>query len=120
MARGGRGAVIKGREGEREVVELLRAAGFRDAIVTAPMQAGHPRTFGDVGGVDGLRIAVRRGARVDVRKAIRDALEGPDAAAALIADEQPVVFHRDDHRRWFVTLDGEAFAWMLRQTGRRR
>lgn len=118
MPRGGRGAVIKGREGEREVVELLRAAGFRDAIVTAPMQAGHPRTFGDVGGVDGLRIAVRRGARVDVRKAIRDGLDGPDAVAALLADEQPVVFHRDDRKPWRVTLDAYAFALLLRRAGR--
>lgn len=35
-------------------------------------------------------------------------------------DAQPVVFHRDDHKPWLVTLDAAAFVMFLKRAGRWR
>jgi hypothetical protein len=110
--------VTKGREGEREVADLLREAAGFDAFVSAPMQAGVRRRFGDVGGVPGLRIFVRREKRVDVRRAIRDAIDGAEGLQSILDRELPVVFHRDDRGGWRVTVEAVAFARLVKRAGR--
>lgn len=86
----------KGKRGEREVVQVLRCHGI-DAHRTAPLQAGASSSAGDVTVPGPFHLEVKRGRRVNVRAALRQ------AEAACPSGLSPIVVHRDDGGRWCVT-----------------
>lgn len=93
----------KGAAGEREAVCMAIECGHRSAHRTAPMQAGHADDYGDIGGVQGLYLEVKRHARVPVSR----------LACELVEVERPgytsVLLSRDDGERWLATLDAREY-----------
>lgn len=92
---------VKGKEGELEVASLARECGHHDAGRNGDAR----QVDGDIAGVDGAYVEVRR------RNALRiDAWcrEVEAEAAALGVDDLPVVAFRRDREPWraAVPLDG--------------
>lgn len=91
----------KGKVGEREVAQLLRARGLDDARRGQQFKggAGSP----DVVGLPGYHIEVKRAETFNPYMALDQAL-GEKAE-----DEVAVVFHRRSRKAWLVVLDAEDF-----------
>lgn len=91
----------KGKVGEREVAELLRAHGF-DAR-RGQQFAGGGDSPDVVHDIPGVHIEVKRTERLDLWSAMeqsaRDAKPG----------EAPVVFHRPNRREWVVIIPASEF-----------
>jgi len=102
MALGGRGKRLKGKNAELEVVHLLRNHGFKSAERTAPMQAGG-KGYGDVEGLPGFHVEVKRQERWRVRNWYEQAHE--DAPPGAI----PLVFMRESRQDWLVVIDATDF-----------
>ena len=90
----------KGKNGERELAELLRAHGY-DARRGAQHKGGPDSP--DVIGLYGAHIEVKR----------TESLRLYDALAQAESDAQgaefPVVFHRKNNRKWVAIMDAEDF-----------
>jgi Holliday junction resolvase len=89
----------KGARGEREVCNVLRAAGYDVARGDQSAGARCP----DVDGVPGIWIEVKIGKRVNVRAAWRQACNDTDS-------REPVVAWRDDRGEWMVLSRLESWA----------
>jgi Holliday junction resolvase len=98
---GGKHSRDKGKRGEREVAQLLRIAGF-DTRRGMQSRAGTDEC--DVEGTP-YWIECKRGKRVNLRGAIRQAEEDTDG-------RPPVVIWRDDRAEWMVLLSLEEWARM--------
>ena len=97
----GRQSQRKGRDGERELAQVLQAHGY-DA------QPGDPLNFGampDVVGVDGLHIECKRHERLEVSKWYEQAAND----AERMQDGLPVVCYRQNRKPWMVLLSLEDF-----------
>ena len=88
----------KGARGEREVANILRAAGY-DVNRTNQSDGAHSC---DVDGVPGVWIEVKRSKRVNVRAGFRQACNDTDG-------REPVVIWRDDRGEWMVDCRLEAW-----------
>ena len=101
----GRMSKNKGKLGEREVAELLRANGI-------PARRGVQYAGGndspDVIGLDGVHIEVKRSETLALYPALEQALG--DCKPGDIA----TVWHRRNGRRWVVMLYAEDFLAMVR------
>jgi Holliday junction resolvase len=96
----------KGAAAEREVVRILRDAGWPDAVRTSDGRAQDGR--GDVlKGPDGFHIEIKRQERLNVPAAMLQATE--DAGGELI----PIVVHRPSRQQWMVTVDLRVFLGLL-------
>lgn len=85
----------KGARGELEVVDAARAAGFpacRRAFASGASGGG------DLTGLPGICIEVKRTERLDLPGAFRQ------AQAAALPTEIPVVAHRSSRQPWLATL----------------
>ena len=92
----GRKEQKKGEAGERELVGLLRAAGF-------PAVWGGNRTFGavpDISGLGGVHIECKRVEYLN----LGNALAQSERDAQRFQDGLPVVIHRRDAEPWLVTM----------------
>ena len=100
----------KGAQGERDVVNLAKSAGFPGAVREAPLQAGHGDRFSDVSGIEGLSLEVKRHRRVATNALVHEVLASrPDG---LI----PVLVWRDDGaKRWSAALDAEVALKLYRE-----
>jgi len=92
----------KGKVGEREVVNALKAAGFEAAHRSA-QYCGNTGDAPDVEGLPGIHIEVKRVERLNLKKAYEQAVKenGNNDIAA--------VFHRGSYQPWMVTLSLEDF-----------
>lgn len=95
----------KGKRGERECAEFLKAHGY-DA--RRGQQYCGASGDADVVGLPGFHVEVKRTERFDLYGALEqsraDAREG----------ETPVVFHRRNRKGWAVVMDAEDFMRMIR------
>lgn len=84
----------KGSAGEREVVLLAEAAGFTGLRT----RSGGGQVRGDIAGIPGMAVEVKRCERESVRAWFDQAAEncGPDV---------PVVAHRKNRGPWLATLE---------------
>lgn len=85
----------KGASGELEVQELARAHGFhacRRAFASGASGGG------DLTGIPGVHVEVKRTERLDLPGAFRQ------AQAAADRGEIPVVAHRSNNQPWLATL----------------
>ena len=91
----------KGATGEREIANILKEYGFKDA--RRGQQFSGANGDPDVIGLDGVHIEVKRVEHLNIDKAmeqsIRDAREG----------EMPTVFHRKNRKPWLVTMQLDDF-----------
>ena len=85
----------KGADGERELVEHLRRAGYS-------VSWGGNRTYGavpDASGLPGVHIECKRVERLNVPEAMAQAVRD----AERFQDGVPTVFHRRNRSGWLVT-----------------
>lgn len=86
----------KGKRGEREVAGLLKEHGFSDA--RRSQQYAGTNNDADVVGLDGIHIEVKRVERLNIDKAMEQAIS--DCGE----EDTPVVIHRKDRKDWKVTM----------------
>lgn len=91
----------KGKQGEREVAQILREHGFTDAKRGVQYHGGPDSP--DVTGIPGIHIEVKRTETLRLWDAVeqshQDAGEG----------EIPVVVHRPSRKQWIAIIDFEDF-----------
>ena len=95
----------KGKVGEREVAALLKQYGF-DAR-RGQQFSGSADSPDVVHDMEGFHIEVKRSETF----ALYDALAQAEADKA--PDEDALVFHRRNNRRWVVAMDAEAFLKLM-------
>lgn len=83
----------KGGSGEREVVKLAAAHGFTGLRT----RSGGGQVRGDVAGIPGVALEVKRMERESVRAWF-------EQAEANCGDDMPVVAHRKNRGPWLATL----------------
>lgn len=107
----GRMSREKGKRGERECAELLRAHGFQ--AERGRQYSGSPDSPDVRHDIPGIAIEVKRTERFALYPAIEQARQ--DARAGDI----PCVFHRQNGRPWAVVLLAEDFLTIMRALNRR-
>ena len=100
----GRHSRNKGQRGEREIVAFLTRLGYTGAGRGWQSRQGHAQC--DVEGTEWW-IEVKRGKKVNVRSAMRQALSDRD-------ERRPMVVWRDDREPWMVSLALEDAAALFR------
>jgi hypothetical protein len=96
----------KGKDGELEVVQLARAAGFHDAARTSNGRSQIGR--GDIGGIPGVHVEVRR----RETWALRAWLDQAEAEAH--EHDVPVVAFRRNGGAWYAALPLDELLALLR------
>lgn len=95
MATRGRGSKAKGKNGELELMHILR-----DTYGYKVRRGDCFRGESDVIGLEGVHIEVKRVERLNIYNAISQAVE----EAEKKGDGSPAVFHRINRAEWLVTL----------------
>lgn len=91
----------KGADGERELADGLSGYGYN-------VTRGGSLTFGavpDLVGLPGVHIEVKRVERLNIWKAMQQAV----ADADRFKDGMPIVFHRQNRKPWLVTMRLDVF-----------
>lgn len=101
----GRSSKRKGKIGELEVANLLKAAGFEAAHRSAQCK-GNTGDAADVEGLPGIHIEVKRVERLNLKKAYEQAVNDSKENGN---NDIPAVFHRGSYQPWMVTLSFEDF-----------
>lgn len=106
----GRSSKRKGKIGELEVVNLLKAAGYN-----AHRSVQYCGATGDAPDVvvEGLplHIEVKRVERLNLKQAYQQAVHD----SKKNGNNVPVVFHRLSHQPWMVTLSAEDFLELVKK-----
>lgn len=85
----------KGASGERELVKVLQDKGFKD-VRRGYVYLGQP----DVIGLPGIHIEVKRVEKLDIKKAMEQAV----VESHKKKGGTPAVFHRVNRGKWYVTM----------------
>ena len=93
----GRSSQAKGRRGEIELAQYLRAHGFPTAQPGAALNYG---TQPDITGVDGLHIECKRHEKLEVNKWYTQAVTDSER----MKDGAPVVMFRQNRGQWMVVI----------------
>ena len=101
----------KGKRGEREAAELLRAHGFQAR--RGQQFSGSPDSPDIAHDIEGVFIEVKRTERLNVYAALEQAKQ--DRRAGDI----PCVFHRQNGREWVAILPADDLLTILRALYRR-
>lgn len=96
----GRSSRRKGKVGEREIVNALKAAGFEAAHRSA-QYCGNTGDAPDVEGLPGIHIEVKRVERLNLKAAYQQAVHDSKENSN---NDIPAIFHRQSHEPWMVTL----------------
>lgn len=103
----GRAAKQKGKAGEREVAELLRAYGFEARRGVQYTGGGDSPDV--VSNLPGCHIEVKRTETLQLWPAMAQAAEDSKPG------EAPLVFHRPSKRGWIVIMNAEDFLGMMQR-----
>ena len=96
----------KGKAGELEAIKLIKAAGWPNAARTSDGRNQTGR--GDVkNGPEGAHIEVKRVQKLNIRKALDQAIR--DASPLDI----PIVMHRPNDHEWMCTLPADDLLVLL-------
>lgn len=98
----------KGARGEREFASFCRDQGY-DVRRTA-QYCGNTGDAADVVGLPGLHVEVKRVERLDLDKAMSQAIHGAFKRGTI-----PVVAHRKNHGEWRITLNAVDFFTIYRE-----
>ena len=110
----GRYAKSKGKRGEREVANMLKAAGFTAARRTAQF-CGKTGDASDVMGLPGYHIEVKYVEKLNLWNAVDQAVRDSAAHQESTGEELvPLVFFRKRGRHWLVCLDAEKFLALVK------
>lgn len=89
----------KGAAAERDVVNILKKHGFKDAHRTAPMQAGHAKSYCDIGGIPGYAIEVKAHKKVNLLAEARKYLDNK-----FNPENVPLLIWKNNRGPWFVCV----------------
>ena len=92
----GKSSQRKGRDGERELRDVLQYYGYQ-------VECGEPVSFGtvpDLVGLPGIHIECKRVEKLNVPEAMRQAIRDSER----FRDGMPVLFHRRNRQPWLVTM----------------
>ena len=92
----GKSSQRKGRDGERELRDVLQDYGYQ-------VECGDPVSFGsvpDLVGLPGIHIECKRVEKLNVPEAMRQAVRDSER----FRDGMPVLFHRRNRQPWLVTM----------------
>lgn len=98
----------KGARGEREFAAFCREQGY-DVRRTA-QYCGNTGDAADVVGLPGIHVEVKRVERLDLDKAMSQAIHDAFKQGAI-----PVVAHRKNHGEWRITLNAVDFFAIYRE-----
>lgn len=98
----------KGARGEREFAAFCREQGY-DVRRTA-QYCGNTGDAADVVGLPGIHVEVKRVERLDLDKAMSQAIHDAQKMGAI-----PIVAHRKNHGEWRITLNAEDFFAIYRE-----
>jgi hypothetical protein len=98
----GKASRRKGKSGELELAHAMQAYGFSDCHRSA-QRAGSIESA-DLIGLPGLHPEVKRVERLNIQKAMEQAIRDSNGS-----DHIPAVFHRRNGTSWLVTLRLEDF-----------
>lgn len=98
----GRSSKRKGKIGELEVANLLKAAGYN--AHRSAQYCGNTGDAPDVEGLPGIHIEIKRVERLNLRKAYEQAVNDSKKSGDI-----PALFHRASYQPWMVTLSLEDF-----------
>ena len=107
----GKASQRKGADGERELAALLRQHGYE-------IERGGSLSFGEVPdlvGLPGVHIEVKRVERLNVGKAMGQAIRD----AERFQDGAPMLFHRRNRQPWLVTMRFEDWVRIYRPSNRK-
>lgn len=99
----GRSSKRKGKNGELEIVRLLKAEGYD--VHRSAQYCGNTGVAADVVGLPGIHIEVKRVERLNLKKAYEQAVNDSKENG----NDIPAVFHRGSYQPWMVTLSLEDF-----------
>jgi len=104
----------KGKEGELEVVRMLKEFGYKVARGQQHVGAAKGGLSGtdDVVGLPGIHIEVKRVQQLNIEKAMEQSRA--DAHARGKGDI-PVVVHRRNKEKWKVTMDFDDWIWLYEE-----
>lgn len=92
----GKSSQRKGRDGERELRDVLQGYGYQ-------VECGEPVSFGtvpDLVGLPGIHIECKRVEKLNIPEAMRQAVRDSER----FRDGMPVLFHRRNRQPWLVTM----------------
>lgn len=95
----------KGRRGEQELAKLYKAQGYSDCYRTP--NSGGLQVKGDLQGVGNLHIEVKRIEKLNIWKALQQAVEEAEP------DQTPALHFRRNSGSWYVALPLESFFKLL-------
>jgi Holliday junction resolvase len=98
----------KGKEGERELANLLKAHGYD---CRRGQQFCGSNGDADVVGLPGIHIECKRVEKLNIDTAMEQSVNNAREG------EIPTVMHRKNHKPWLVTLPFENFIEMYRKCG---
>ena len=98
----------KGARGEREFAAFCREQGY-DVRRTA-QYCGNTGDAADVVGLPGIHVEVKRVERLDLDKAMSQAIHDAQKSGAI-----PIVAHRKNHGEWRITLNAADFFTIYRE-----
>lgn len=104
----GRSSKRKGKIGELEVANLLKAAGYN--AHRSAQYCGNTGDAPDVEGLPGIHIEVKRVERLNLRKAYEQAVNDSKKSRDI-----PAVFHRGSHQPWMVSLSLNDFLTLIKK-----
>ena len=92
----GKSSQRKGRDGERELRDVLQNYGYQ-------VECGEPVSFGtvpDLVGLPGIHIECKRVEKLNIPEAMRQAVRDSEK----FRDGMPALFHRRNRQPWLVTM----------------
>ena len=92
----GKSSQRKGRDGERELRDILQGYGYQ-------VECGEPVSFGavpDLVGLPGIHIECKRVEKLNIPEAMRQAVRDSER----FRDGMPALFHRRNRQPWLVTM----------------
>lgn len=92
----GKSSQRKGRDGERELRDVLQGYGYQ-------VECGEPVSFGtvpDLVGLPGIHIECKRVEKLNIPEAMRQAVRDSEK----FRDGMPALFHRRNRQPWLVTM----------------
>lgn len=107
----GRSSKRKGKIGELEVANLLKAAGYN--AHRSVQYCGATGDAPDVEGLPGIHIEVKRVERLNLKKAYEQAVNDSKKSGDI-----PAVFHRQSHQPWMVSLSLSDFLKLYKKERR--
>lgn len=106
----GRSSKRKGKIGELEVVNLLKAAGYN--AHRSVQYCGRTGAAADVVGLPGIHIEVKRVEKLNLKKAYEQAVNDSKENSNNVI---PAIFHRQSREPWMVTLSLQDFLDLMKK-----